>query len=149
MSQSSSIPAFFNNSFRVANVATVIAWLPLFLAPHWVTANLFGWGCFIAAICALYSYLLFFGKRHDGNSTKPKGNFTSLKGVMRLFKSPRGTLIGWTHYLAFDLMIGLYILQDSQSLGVAHWWVAPCLFLTLMFGPSGLLAWWGLRLLLV
>ena len=37
------------------------------------------------------------------------GNFTTRAGVMKLFDSPGGATLGWTHYLAFDLFTGMWI----------------------------------------
>ena len=33
--------------------------------------------------------------------------------MISLFKSPRVVLGGWIHFLAFDLMVGLYIVTDA------------------------------------
>ena len=65
--------------------------------------------------------------------------------MVSLFKSPRVVLAGWIHYLAFDLMVGLYIVIDASRLGIAHWWLIPALLLTLMFGPAGLLLYLAMR----
>ena len=65
------------------------------------------------------------------------GDFSSLKGVMRLFDSEIGTFVGWVHYLCFDLFVGRWIMNDAPQGGYR---LAPVLFLTLMFGPAGLLS---------
>jgi hypothetical protein len=49
------------------------------------------------------------------------------------------------HYLAFDLFIGGWELRDAQRRGVPHLLLLPCLGLTLMFGPLGLLVYFGVR----
>ena len=102
-------------------------------------------GIIVSLLSFIYSYLVFFGKRHDDPTLKIRGSFWSLKGVMGLFQSPRAVLAGWIHYLAFDLMIGLYILNDAAIHNIAHWMLIPCLLLTLLFGPAGLLAYFLLR----
>ena len=47
----------------------------------------------------------------------------------------------WVHYLVFDLLVGRGIVADAHANGigiVGHWlFVVPCLFFTLMLGPSG------------
>ncbi len=58
---------------------------------------------------------------------------------MELFTNPVAVLIGWIHYLAFDLMVGLYIIYDSRSHEVNRWVLIPCMILTFMAGPMGLL----------
>ena len=51
-------------------------------------------------------------------------------------------LAGWIHYLAFDLLIGRW--QVDQSLAAPNkrslrWLTLPSLIATFMFGPAGLL----------
>jgi hypothetical protein len=69
------------------------------------------------------------------------GSFTTLAGVMKLFATPGGTTLGWIHYLAFDLFTGLWIARDADNKGFSRIVQVPFLFLTLMAGPVGLLAW--------
>ena len=52
-----------------------------------------------------------------------------------------GVTVGWTHYLAFDLFIGIWIARDADAKGFARWIQAPILFATFMAGPVGLLVW--------
>jgi hypothetical protein len=99
----------------------------------------------VGLLSAMYVYLLFFAKHLDEPGTRPKGGFSSLAGVISLFKSPRVVLVGWIHFLAFDLMVGLYIATDAARVGIVHWWLLPVLFLTLMFGPMGLLLYLVIR----
>ena len=53
-----------------------------------------------------------------------------------LIGRPIGFLAGWTHYLAFDLFVGAWILRESARIDVEP---RPYLFFTLMAGPLGLL----------
>ena len=70
----------------------------------------------------------------EGNAGAP--DFGTLAGVMALFDSPWGTLVGWVHYLSFDLFVGGVVMIDAPEGGYR---LAPVLFLTLMFGPVGFL----------
>jgi hypothetical protein len=54
-------------------------------------------------------------------------------------------VIGWTHYLAFDLFTGLWIARDADNKGFSRVAQVPILFATLMAGPVGLLIWLVLR----
>ena len=65
------------------------------------------------------------------------GGFDSLANVMELFTVPELALAGWLHYLAFDLFVGAWIVHDAARRGIPHWWVVPCLPVTLVFGPAG------------
>ena len=54
-------------------------------------------------------------------------------------------LAGWVHYLAFDLFIGAWETRDAAARGVPHAWVVPCLLMTFLLGPIGLLAYLAIR----
>ena len=81
------------------------------------------------------------------------GGFGSLEQVAKLFESRGLLLAGWVHYLAFDLWVGRWSIDalaaEPPAHGVADWigrlLMLPCLLLTFMFGPVGLLAFLGLR----
>ena len=66
-----------------------------------------------------------------------EGGFSSLDGVASLFANRWLLLAGWTHYLAFDLLVGVWEVHDSRERGIPHLLVVPCLALTFMFGPAG------------
>lgn len=135
----------FNHFFKVSSYLALMGWVILIGFPSWQLGRELVIGFIAILLCFIYSYLVFFGKRHDDPAQKIRGSFWSLKGVMGLFQSPRAVLAGWIHYLAFDLMIGLYILNDAAVHNIIHWMLIPCLILTLLFGPAGLLAYFILR----
>lgn len=123
--------------FLVANAAVLPAWLLLMAAPRWEwTARLCGrvWPGLLAVF---YIALIVAG---DG-----QGSFLSLDGVRRFFETPLFLLAGWVHYLAFDLFVGTWEVEDAQRLGIAHGFVVPCLAVTLLFGPIGFLSYLGVR----
>jgi len=78
--------------------------------------------------------------------SNPDGGFGSLAQVKALFTQDRAVLAGWVHYLAFDLFVGCWEVMDAQQRGVRYLLVVPCLLLTFMFGPVGLLLYLTLRL---
>jgi hypothetical protein len=88
------------------------------------------------ALC--YVYLL---ATHWGDA----GDFNSLAGVGRLFADPYVLLGGWIHYLAFDLFVGAWIARDAQRAGIPHLAILPCLLLSFLLGPAGLLLYWLIR----
>ncbi len=127
--------------FTIANGFALLGWLLLALAPRWrLTHAAVVSGAMSLVLAALYSGLMwhFHGIFEDGG-------FGSLPEVVKLFSHPAGVLIGWVHYLAFDLFIGGWELRDAQRRGVPHLLLLPCLGLTLMFGPVGLLAYFVVR----
>lgn len=128
--------------FKIINFIVMPAWALLILAPNWKFTTSVVHAVFIPLVLVLfYTYFigwaLFFGGGEDGG-------FDTLAGVMVLFDSPVGTLAGWTHYLVFDLFVGMWIARDRKRYNIGHVWTVPCLILTYMFGPVGL----GLYLLL-
>ena len=68
-----------------------------------------------------------------------KGGFGSLASVGELFSDQWLLLAGWVHYLAFDLFIGSWQVRDARRNHLPFWLVLPCLVLTFLFGPIGLL----------
>jgi hypothetical protein len=81
--------------------------------------------------------------QHFGRSD---GGFGSLAEVTRLFANPAMLLAGWLHYLAFDLFLGAWEVRDAQRHGVPHLLVVPCLLLTFLLGPIGLLSYMVIRM---
>ncbi|HSS00119.1 MAG TPA: ABA4-like family protein [Kofleriaceae bacterium] len=119
--------------FRILNMATLVAWLPLVVFPRRRWANTVVPIAMPALLAVVYAALLALSL--PGSD----GGFSSLDGVRALFVDPRGLLAGWTHYLAFDLFIGGWEVRDAQQRGIPHLLVVPALALTFLFGPAGLL----------
>ena len=131
--------------FTWQNRIVMIGWIMLLALPLWPQGTLMVSSLIVAACCH-YVYLLALGKRFDDPQHRPGGNFFSLKGVLKLFEHPRSTLAGWTHFIAFDLFVGLFIATDGAANGISHWLLIIPLIATLMLGPSGLLLYLVLRL---
>jgi len=74
-----------------------------------------------------------------------EGGFGSLADVATLFQKKELLLAGWIHYLAFDLFIGAWEVRDAQHHQIPHLVVIPCLLMTFMLGPIGLLFYFAIR----
>ncbi|MCA9535577.1 MAG: DUF4281 domain-containing protein [Myxococcales bacterium] len=147
--QAQSAPAL-RRIFRVASATALAGWLVVLLFPLVPAMPRVGLlAGALTLLCLLYVYLLAFGARHDEPGQKPRGGFSTLRGVLMLFESPRVVLVGWIHFLAFDLFVGASIATDAERVGITHWWLLPVYGLTLMYGPVGLLLYMGVRLLLL
>ena len=123
--------------FEIASSFVLIGWLALLLAPLRsglaVTA-----ACWVTAIlCGGYFALLAAGLAGPG--PPPGAGFGTLAGVRLLLSTPEALLAGWVHYLAFDLFIGAWQVEDAPAARIPHWLVVPCLILTFVAGPVGLL----------
>jgi hypothetical protein len=126
--------------FSLCNSLALIGWLILVFAGRMRWAARLVAGAVIPLLIAiLYAFLI---ARHWGDT---QGGFGTLAAVAALFSNRWLLLAGWVHYLAFDLFIGSWETRDAQALGIPHWLVIPCLLLTFMFGPAGLLLYFLLR----
>lgn len=72
-------------------------------------------------------------------------SFTTIEGVRNIFGSDMGVFVGWSHYLVFDLFVGMWEARDARRCGFSHLLLIPCLLLTYMLGPVGLLLYLCLR----
>jgi Domain of unknown function (DUF4281) len=126
--------------FQLANPLAMLGWLALLLAP---LAPRLAQVVSATAIPLLLS-LAYAGLVLAFWWAAP-GGFSSLADVQLLFTNPHIALAGWLHYLAFDLFLGAWEVRTARSDGIPHWMVVPCLVLTFLFGPAGLLAFAILR----
>jgi Domain of unknown function (DUF4281) len=69
----------------------------------------------------------------------PGIGFGSIQAVQKIFITPEVALAGWVHYLAFDLLVGLWIAAHADRIELSRWLQAVVLGATFMFGPIGLL----------
>jgi hypothetical protein len=120
--------------FSIANFTALTGWLVLILMgrQRWVAALLTG-AILPLLLSALYTILFVT------HWSETQGGFGSLAGVQALFSNDWLLLAGWVHYLAFDLFVGSWEVRDAQQHSISHWMTVPCLILTFLFGPAGLL----------
>ena len=126
--------------FQVANVLPLPIWLLWMAAPssqlsRQVARSTWPW----VVLASLY--LVLIAVALAGTGFDPRA-FGSLEGVMAAFRIEWLALAGWVHYLCFDLFVARWIMNDAPDGG---YWLTPILFLTLMFGPVGLLCYLAVR----
>ena len=126
--------------FSLCGNAVLPGWVLLILAPRWKWTT-----AFIASVLLPGLLGVVYLGLIVANVSKTEGSFRSLAGVAALFQNPYLLLAGWVHYLAFDLFVGCWEVRDAQRTGVRHWFVIPCLVLTFLLGPAGLLAYFLVR----
>jgi hypothetical protein len=129
--------------FGFCNLAVLPGWLLLIVAPRWRWTRIVAAYALPSALAVVY--LMVMLQHFDLDD----GGFGSLEQVARLFQNPWLLLAGWIHYLAFDLFIGAWQVRDASRLGIPHYFVIPCLPLTFLAGPVGLLAYFVVRLAIV
>ena len=114
----------WNTIFLIANYWAIAFWLLLAFAPRGprlLSAVMYA-GVFL--LCLVYVILITGFLTGD---IDPGG--------------AGGATLGWVHYLAFDLFVGLWIARDADNKGFSRIIQLPFLFLTLMAGPVGLFLW--------
>ena len=123
-------------AFRVGNALALLGWVALAVSPpsrRWTPAAWIATGWLLPLALGLAYVALLLG--HWGS-----GGYGSLAEVRQLFDRPGLLAAGWLHYLAFDLFVGTWIARQAAQRGLPHGAVLPCLALTFLFGPAGLLA---------
>jgi hypothetical protein len=126
--------------FQYCNLLALLGWLLLLLSPFVKAAGrLARWGAIPLLLGLVYLFLIVVYFR------QAEGDFSSLEGVKSLFASDYALLAGWVHYLAFDLWVGAWELEDSKKYGIPFGAMIPCFFLTFMLGPIGLLTYLTFR----
>ena len=126
--------------FSVASMLVLPGWVLLVFLPRWSWTQRIAAVILPLALGVMYLLLIAtnFGKSQGGG-------FGSLEQVHQLFQNSFLLLAGWIHYLAFDLFTGAWEVRDAARLRISHALVVPCLVLTFLFGPIGLLTWFVIR----
>ncbi|AXT58291.1 DUF4281 domain-containing protein [Aquimarina sp. MMG015] len=123
------------DTFSIANMIAMPMWVLMILLPKWkITRFLIDFKIIPIALSLIYAFYIFQAIQIGGGM-----DFGSLASVMALFTEENAVLAGWVHYLAFDLMVGMWILDQNKKIGIHQLLIAPCLFGTFMLGPIGLL----------
>ncbi|MBL8655906.1 MAG: DUF4281 domain-containing protein [Altererythrobacter sp.] len=136
--------------FAATNAVALAGWVALAVLPRReAVLGAVLWGG-VGLLCAAYA-AMFVGltgglvdPARAGGGAAPPFQY-SVDGLRAMFASRGAIVIGWTHFLAFDLFAGLWIARDADRRGVRRVVQLPFLFATIMAGPIGLLAWLGLR----
>jgi len=130
--------------FNIFNTSILLPWALLLFFPKWKgTQKMIEWKLPVLIIGFAYLVILltdFFMGTGGGPI-----DFLSLAGVKALFARDEVMLIGWIHYLAFDLFVGMWESVDAQKNGISHLLLVPCLIITLLYGPVGFVLYWVLR----
>ena len=131
-------------TFRLLNFGILPPWMLMIFVPEWkgtkwmVDRKLPVYILAVAYLILLLEHLM----------TAPEGSgvdFMSLTSIQNAFMQDKVMLVGWIHYLAFDLFVGMWELKDAQKNQLPHYWLVPCLFFTMMYGPVGLILYWVFR----
>ena len=125
--------------FSLASVIAILGWLFLIIVPKRPLAVHVAGVFFPMVLALLYLYLIAMHIRGA------EGGFGSLSDVAMLFQKRELLLAAWIHFLCFDLFIGAWEVRDAQRNEIPHLVLIPCLIMTFMLGPIGLLFYFAIR----
>jgi len=127
------------------NLLALIAWVALILLPRWpaLLSALLYLG--VGVLCLVYSAGLIGVLSGALPAGEGGADFSSIEGVRAIFASDAGVTIGWAHYLAFDLFVGIWIARDADIKDISRFIQAPILLATFIAGPLGLGLWLLIR----
>jgi len=128
------------SAYSFFNATAFFAWLILAIAPHSETIRKILANLVITFFAVCYAYLLISTFQLDSFS-----EFSTLEGLQSLFSDPLAVVTGWIHYLAFDLLAGIFIAKDASKLGFSRGIIPLFLLFTFMAGPLGWLIYWVVR----
>lgn len=144
------MPVDWDLIFRATNAVALVAWLALAALPRrdGVLAAVLWAG--VALLCAAYA-AMFVGLMgglvdsvRSSAGAAPPFEYT-VDGLKAVFAAKGAIVLGWTHYLAFDLFVGMWIAREADTRRVGRLVQIPFLVATFLGGPIGLLAWLLLR----
>lgn len=137
------------SAFALAGLLAMAGWAGLIVSLFAPPVRPLAWPAAQLAIPAILAvaYILLIAEGIGAEG----GGFGSIAEVRALFADDAALAAGWLHYLAFDLFVGGWIARDGIARGISGWkalLLLPCLALTFLFGPAGLLLYLVLRLAL-
>lgn len=136
-------------TFGAANLLAAAMWAGLILLPRWpsLLAGVLYLG--VGLLCLAYTVgivgLVTGGFDPVGGTGGGTVDFSTIAGIRTIFATDGGATIGWIHYLAFDLFVGLWIARDADAKKFSRLVQAPILLATFFAGPLGLLIWLVVR----
>lgn len=126
--------------FSLCGGLAMLGWAALILAPRVAVLR----DSIVRVLIPSIIGIVYIGLMLSTN-TPEGGGFGSLAEVKTLFSVDALLLAGWIHYLAFDLFVGAWEVGDARNEGIHHLLLVPCLLLTFMLGPAGLLLYFSVK----
>ena len=125
--------------FSIANMIAFAMWFLLIILPNWkATRFLINYKVIPIFLSLVYAFYII-----QSIVSGPAMDFGSLKAVMKLFTIENAVLAGWLHYLGFDMLVGMWMVDQNKTLKIHPVIMAPCLLGTFMIGPIGFVLFMG------
>lgn len=127
-------------AFEFGSIVALFGWVCLILgalinklnARKWLL--LFGGRVIPAILSILYAVLVVLFL-----NSAPEGGYSSLDEVSKLFESEGNLASGWIHFLAFDLLVARWMIDEVEKHQYPVWILVPCIPITFLYGPAGFL----------
>tara|TARA_R110000868_G_scaffold54438_2_gene170151 strand:+ start:344 stop:766 length:423 start_codon:yes stop_codon:yes gene_type:complete len=125
--------------FKLANASVLPGWFLLVFIPNQRITKLVVHSYFYPILLGVFYTVLMI------NSFGGEGGMDTLENLKVSFQRDDVLVLGWVHYLVFDLFIGAWITRDAKFHHINHWKIVLPLLLTLFAGPIGLLFYLAIR----
>ena len=123
--------------FQFTNTLALLAWIPLVLFPGRRLVSSVLCAVVVPGLLALaYATVIAWKLATNG---PPPGDVMTLAGLRDIFRDDWVFAAAWTHYLAFDMVVGAWIARDSVRLAMPWLLRTVSLVLTFLAGPVGFL----------
>ena len=131
-------------AYALAGPLVMAGWAGLILSLFVRPVQAVAWTAAQIAVPALLAvaYVLLIW---TGLNEAQGGGYGSIEEIRALFANDSALVAGWFHYLAFDLFVGTWIVREGLKNELPRLILLPCLPLTFLFGPAGLLLFFALR----
>src|SRR5688500_12240995 len=134
-------------AFSLTGPLVMAGWAGLLLSLFVKSARPIAWPAAQYAVPMILAVLDVLLSRTGFGEAEAAG-YSTIPVLRTLFASDSALVAGWFHYLAFDLFVGTWIVRDGLERKLHPLLILPCLPLTFLFGPAGLLLFFILRLAL-
>lgn len=124
--------------FRLTNTVAFAAWIVLLLLPG--QRRVSGWLCaWVVPALLAASYAAIIATKLLLGGGEQSGDIMTMDGLRQAFADDWVFAAAWTHYLAFDMVVGAGIARDAVRRGMPWWLRTACLVGTFLLGPAGFL----------
>ena len=123
--------------FQATNTIALLAWIALVVFPGRKLVSGLVCAVVVPGLLAV-AYACVIGWKLTANGL-PAEDVMTLAGLREIFGDDWVFAAAWTHYLAFDLVVGAWIARDSVKLGIPWPLRTVALVLTFLSGPVGFL----------
>ena len=129
------------------NLGVLPFWFILIVFPQSHLSRIFVTSIFpFLILSGVYIFILYksylIGYDFDGNFSL----YLGINELSSLFEDHLYIMIFWTHFIAINLLIGVWIVKDSQKFSINKVLMAVPLIVTYLIGPIGLFLYWIIRI---